>query len=83
MLDQFGYTDVPFGAIQRIMSSLNNAEVILTFASDSLIAYINDQESMQRTLERIGLRLSKEQIRSAKEENDWRLAIQLRHFRNQ
>src|SRR5262245_40003669 len=37
VLDQFGYTDVPFSAIQRILSSLNNAEVILTFASDSLI----------------------------------------------
>jgi three-Cys-motif partner protein len=77
VLDQFGYTDVPFPAIQRIMSCLNNAEVILTFASDSLIAYINDQDSMQRTLEKIGLTVSKEQIRSAKEEHDWRLAIQL------
>jgi hypothetical protein len=59
------------------MSSLNKAEIILTFASDSLITYINDQDQIQRTLEKIGLKLSKQQIRSAKEENDWRLAIQL------
>jgi three-Cys-motif partner protein len=77
VLDQFGYKDVPFPAIQRIMSSLTKAEVILTFASDSLISYISDQDQMQRTLERVGLRLSKEQIRSAKDENNWRLAIQL------
>jgi three-Cys-motif partner protein len=77
VLDQFGYTDVPFPAIRKIMSCLNNAEIILTFASDSLITYINDQDPMQRTLEKIGFRLSKDQIRTARMEHDWRLAIQL------
>jgi len=77
VLDQFGYKDVPFPSIQRIMSSLTNAEVILTFASGSLITFISDSDKMQSVLERIGLKLSKEQIKSAKEENDWRLANQM------
>jgi three-Cys-motif partner protein len=77
ILDQFGYTDVPFRAIQSILSRLGNAEVILTFATDSLIDYLSDQDSMQRTLEKLGLKLSKDEIYLARQEANWRGAIQL------
>lgn len=76
VLDQFGYTDVPFWAIRSILKRLENAEIILTFATDSLIDYLSGRDSMQRTIETLGLQISKEQIRSAKQEEEWRRAIQ-------
>lgn len=77
LLDQFGYTDVPFSAIRSILSKLDKAEVILTFATDSLIDYISELDVMQQTLQRLGLSISKEDIRAAKQEREWRRAIQL------
>ena len=77
LLDQFGYKDVPLPAIRSILSQLEHAEIILTFAADSLIDYLSELDSMQMTLERMGLQLSKEEIRTAKEQADWRCAIQI------
>jgi three-Cys-motif partner protein len=77
LLDQFGYSDVPFGSIRSILSQLENAEIILTFASDSLIDYLSQKDCTQTILRNLGLELSKEKIRSAKEEIDWRCAIQV------
>ncbi len=76
LLDQCGYKDVPFSAIQFILSELENAEVILTFATDSLIDYLSGQDSMQKTLEKLGLELRKECIQEARQQRDWRRAIQ-------
>jgi three-Cys-motif partner protein len=42
VLDQFGYTDVPLPTIRSILATLDNAEVILTFATDFLIDYLNE-----------------------------------------
>ena len=77
VLDQFGYLDVPFHAIRRILSELENAEIILTFATDSLINYLNGHEISQRILEKLGLQIGSDAIRTAKQERDWREAIQL------
>lgn len=41
-LDQFGYSDVPMSAIQTIFGSLDRAEVVLNFAIDSLLNYLQD-----------------------------------------
>jgi len=76
VLDQLGYTDVPFSSIQSILSQLKNAEVILTFATDALIDYLSERDSMQKTLEVLGLEISKDQIKVAKQEKNWRRAIQ-------
>jgi three-Cys-motif partner protein len=76
VLDQLGYTDVPFSAIRTILSKVKNAEIILTFATDSLIDYLCQSDAMQRTLETLGLPLSKDEIKAAKEAEDWRRAIQ-------
>jgi three-Cys-motif partner protein len=76
LLDQFGYSDVPFSAIRLILSSLSNAEIILTFATDFLIDYLSNQDSMQKSLLKLGLSLSKEEIETAKQQNNWKAAIQ-------
>ena len=74
---QIGWMALPERvAIRRILSGLANSEVILTFATDSLIDYLSGRESMQKTLENLGLSLSATQIQSAKEQADWRRAIQ-------
>lgn len=41
-LDQFGYSDVPMSSIQTIFRSLDRAEVVLNFAIDSLLNYLQD-----------------------------------------
>jgi three-Cys-motif partner protein len=76
VLDQCGYGEVPFPAIRSILSQIGKAEIILTFATDWLIDYLAGQDSMQKTLERVGLELGKDQILSAKQQTDWRRAIQ-------
>ncbi|WP_425618516.1 three-Cys-motif partner protein TcmP [Anatilimnocola sp. NA78] len=76
VLDQFGYSDVPFPIIRSILKSLPNAEVILTFATDSLIDYLSDNEQTHKILERIDLPLPSSTIVSAKNSRDWRRTIQ-------
>ncbi|MEM6931965.1 MAG: three-Cys-motif partner protein TcmP [Pseudomonadota bacterium] len=41
-LDQFGYSDVPMSSIKTIFSSLDRAEVVLNFAIDGLLNYLQD-----------------------------------------
>lgn len=50
VLDQFGYSAVPLPTIRNILATLDNAEVILTFATDSLIDYLNGNELTQQIL---------------------------------
>ena len=76
VLDQFGYASVPFSAVRSILSQLENAEIILTFATDSLIDYLSGEESMQKMLGNLGLSFGSDIIQSAKQETDWRRVIQ-------
>lgn len=76
VLDQFGYSAVPLLTIREILATLDNAEVILTFATDSLIDYLSENEPTQRILEKIGITLPSKDIRTAKEERDWKRTIQ-------
>ena len=76
LLDQFGYSDVPLTTIKSILGSLDNAEVILTFAVDSMIDYLTDSPQSQQILERIGLDLSSHMIGEMKQEIEWRRKIQ-------
>ena len=77
LLDQCGYSDVPFSAIRSILTTLGNAEVILTFAADSLIDYLGEQNAMQSTLTYLGLELTPEELMTAKQHANWRYAIQV------
>ncbi len=55
LLDQKGYTSVPFEAIRGIFDQFNKAECILTFAIDWLIDYLTDESATSVNLAPIGL----------------------------
>ncbi|MCA9100414.1 MAG: three-Cys-motif partner protein TcmP [Planctomycetales bacterium] len=76
VLDQCGYTDVPFPTLRSILHTLPNAEVILTFATDFLIDYLSEHAQTQRTAEKVGLSMPPSLIRTAKEARNWRRIIQ-------
>ncbi len=76
VLDQFGYTDVPLETIRYILSALDNAEVLLTFATDSLIDYLSGSDQTQQILNKVGISLPSSTIATLKEARDWRRAIQ-------
>lgn len=78
VLDQFGYAAVPFPIIRKMLTGLSKAEIILTFATDSLINYLSTSDQTQKLLANLGLELSKDKIRTSKQRADWRFAIQ--HF---
>lgn len=75
VLDQFGYRDVPLMTIASILESLDNAEVILTFATDSLIDYLSKNDETQERLERLGITLPPAIIDDAKAQRGWRRTI--------
>jgi three-Cys-motif partner protein len=76
VLDQFGYSAVPLPTIRDILATLENAEIILTFATDSLIDYLGENEESQKILSKVGIALPSKDIRTAKAEREWRRAIQ-------
>jgi len=76
LLDQFGYSDVPMDTIAEVLRTLPNAEIILTFAVDSLIDYLSTNERTQKILEQVDLSLPSQMIGEAKEHIDWRRKIQ-------
>ncbi len=76
VLDQFGYSAVPLPTIRGILATLGNAEVLLTFATDSLIDYLSENEQTQQVLGNVGITLPSKEIQTAKEERDWRRTIQ-------
>lgn len=76
VLDQCGYTDVPLPTIRSILAELENAEVILTFATDFLINFLKADEQTQRLLEKTGITLPADTIVSAKQSREWKRIIQ-------
>ena len=55
VLDQFGYSDVPMGSIKSIFSSLDRPEVILTFAIDSLLNYLQEASADNALYKQFGV----------------------------
>lgn len=53
ILDQYGYSDAPIRDINKIFTTLNKAECILTFSIDSLIDYLSEHNA--KLLENLGL----------------------------
>jgi three-Cys-motif partner protein len=76
LLDQCGFAEVPFFSIRSILSSLSNAEVILTFAAETLIDYLGSDGSMQPVLTKLGLEITCDEIALAKQQSNWKFAIQ-------
>ncbi len=82
VLDQYGYTDVLFPTVRRILDSLDKAEVLLTFSTDWLIDFLADSPASQKALGKLGL--SPSALLEKKDGPDWRRAIQFelhRHIR--
>jgi len=55
LLDQYGYSDVPFDSLRLIIGTLPHAEVILTFATDALINYMSTEPQFLKAMEPLGL----------------------------
>ena len=55
LLDQTGFSQVPFGLIRKILDRLANAEVILTFAVETLINHLADHPNLVTAVEPIEL----------------------------
>jgi len=55
LLDQFGYSDAPLDSISYILRKLPRAEIILNFATDSLLAYLNDSTEFRQALRKTGI----------------------------
>ncbi|MDH5731393.1 MAG: three-Cys-motif partner protein TcmP, partial [Gammaproteobacteria bacterium] len=87
ILDQCGWSYAPFDKIRLIFEKLPKAEVILTFATDWLMAYISEKDTFLKAYERTGLQdvFPVKRLIEIKEENrHWRGLIQFylhRHIR--
>lgn len=76
LLDQKGWSEVQFSTIRGILTELPRAEVLLTFAVDWLISYINDSPEFEKPMVRAGF--SPSDIRrycEAKGESGYRYVI--------
>ncbi|MCY4610967.1 MAG: three-Cys-motif partner protein TcmP [Gammaproteobacteria bacterium] len=79
LLDQYGYSEVPFGDIRAIFHKLPNAEIILTFATDWLIDYMANTPEYWKALQRTGIDqvLDVGRLLAEKSDNkDWRRLAQ-------
>lgn len=56
VLDQKGWSDVQFSTVRRILTELPASEVLLTFAVDWLITYLNDGKEFQQAWRRAGFK---------------------------
>ena len=68
LLDQKGYSQVELELVRKIFNELANAEVILTFAADSLINYLVERQEAYTAVRPIDL-----------EETDVRDLVKLKH----
>ena len=48
LLDQYGWSDVSFSSMRKILEELEKAEIFLTFSVDSLIDYMSEKRLEQR-----------------------------------
>jgi three-Cys-motif partner protein len=55
LLDQYGWSDVSFRSMRRILGELEKAEIFLTFSVDSLIDYMSEKRLAQRGYQNIEL----------------------------
>lgn len=56
LLDQYGYSDVPFGILNTIFVTFpETAEVLLTFATEHLIQYMSENEKFKIAMKNAGL----------------------------
>ena len=78
-LDQYGYKEVPFDVIRKIFHDLKNAEIVLTFATDYLIDFINNDEKSSNIIKKLNLKehVPLQPLLDAKEDTPgWRRFVQ-------
>ena len=79
ILDQYGYSQINFSLIKKIMLELPNAEIVMTIMTDWLIDYLTDTPSYMKSLKTAGLyeMLNVQEIlESKKEGTQWRRIVQ-------
>ena len=79
VLDQYGYSQIDFALIKKILSMLPNAEIVMTIMTDWIINYLRDDPIYFKALQKVGLYdlMDFEKILGSKEEGlDWRRLIQ-------
>ncbi|HUA51284.1 MAG TPA: three-Cys-motif partner protein TcmP, partial [Candidatus Sulfotelmatobacter sp.] len=55
ILDQYGYSEVPFSLLANIFKRLNKPEVILTFAYEHLEGFVQQYDRLSRALQKVGV----------------------------
>lgn len=55
VLDQYGYTAVPFEQLAKIFTTLNKPEIILTFNYDQLVTWVQQYDRVNRALTKLGV----------------------------
>ncbi len=77
ILDQYGYSGVPFGVIKNIFSSIPHAEIIITFATDWLIDYLSNNEQSKTMITSLGLiGIDLDNLEDEKSHHGWRTIIE-------
>ena len=76
LLDQYGYSDVTMDTLQKIFSTLPNAEVILTISIDFMTRYMTDSAQFSQLLQRLGITYDLTNLPEEKAHKRWRYAIQ-------
>lgn len=78
LLDQYAYDDIELATVRNILTSLQGAEIILTFNVDSLLAFLSDNEQFHAITRRIGLEeyIDWQGYARLKAETRWREIIQ-------
>lgn len=76
-LDQYGWSDVRWKTIRRILNTLKNPEILLTFAVDALIDFLSQKTEQTQAL--LNIELTREDVRelmTLKNGKGWRYLIQ-------
>ena len=77
LLDQYGWSDVRFRTIRKILRALKKPEILLTFAVDALIDFLSLKTAGSRAL--LNIELNREDVRELidlKTGEGWRYLIQ-------
>jgi three-Cys-motif partner protein len=76
VLDQFGWSDVPFNVIKKLLGTVGNSEVILTFSVDALINFMSNRPASKKQFDELGLQFPFDDWESIRSDHVWRRRIQ-------
>ncbi|WP_367432465.1 three-Cys-motif partner protein TcmP [Snodgrassella alvi] len=87
ILDQCGYANVPFQAINKIFNKLPTAEIILTFAVDAILNYASANGTTAQILNNIGINNSSDLLAEGLQKRrlskkNWRFETQFGLYKN-